>query len=221
MKNEVDFLIYETFDSEFQLATPNSEEKLNDFKRNIQLNPMNPSAACLSVLGPRMLPTTKLKMAATMMANKKFCAFVSHSIPTAQITIMTAKAMAPTIRISFAPPSMIFRPKLSTKKYMRIKICENHDKMSIFRWILSTTVQLTQQIIERTTKTDGIHWSGNCVCKRKYNTNRSTEFGAQWPRNDVVNTATFYLAVCSAIKIWFEMTDFRVHLKVQMQISNE
>lgn len=125
----------------------------------------------------------KLKIAATIIARRKFCAFVSHcffheitmlnclltkeyhsnirfikfwkvlyickgfrrkifslefldcftSIPTAQIKIMTAKAIAPTIRISFTSPSIIFKPKLS--------ISMQKDMCFIFRQ-LAMNIQL-------------------------------------------------------------------------------
>lgn len=79
------------------------------------LNPTNPSAVCFSVNGPQILPMIKLKIAATMIASRKFCALVSHSMPTAQMKIMTANAIAPTIRISFSPLSMIFALNSSVK----------------------------------------------------------------------------------------------------------
>lgn len=80
-----------------------------------RVNPTKPWAFCSTVFGPITAPMTKLKMAATMIAIKKFCAFVSHSMPTAQITIIIAKATAPTIRISLTPPSTIFTPNDSAK----------------------------------------------------------------------------------------------------------
>lgn len=76
--------------------------------RNLPDIPSNPCEIdVLFPIGPTTVPIRKLKIAPTIIANKKFCALDSHSIPTAHITIIMASAKVPTIRVSFTPPSMI------------------------------------------------------------------------------------------------------------------
>lgn len=76
---------------------------------HIPLNPSNPCEIFTSfAIGPIVAPNMKLKIAATMMAIRKFCAFDSHSMPTAQMTIIMASATVPTMRVSLMPPSTIW-----------------------------------------------------------------------------------------------------------------
>lgn len=58
-------------------------------------------------------PIRKLKMARTIVTIRKFCAFVSHSIPTQQIRMSTSTVIDPTIRMSLIPLSTIFRSLFS------------------------------------------------------------------------------------------------------------
>lgn len=79
----------------------------------LPLNPTNPRAIASLSFGPITQPMRKLSIAATIIAIKKFCTFISHSMPTAQIIIIIAKATVPIIRVSFTPLSIILTPKLS------------------------------------------------------------------------------------------------------------
>lgn len=121
---------------------------------------LSPSKPCetfsLLSIGPTAAPTKKLKMAATMIAIRKFCAFDSHSMPTAQITIMIAKAMVPTNRVSLMPPSKIWTPYDSAITFI-IK-----DTLKAYLSVI------TQKGVQWIAKTNSIHWSRHCIGKGKY-----------------------------------------------------
>lgn len=115
----------------------------------LQLNPTNPFAFCSGVFGPIILPTIKFTMAAIIIAIRKFCAFTSHSMPTAHMKIITANALlqrmkirllylkigkritnnthiVPTMRTSLTPLSIIF--KLYSSAENKRKICFNYGR---------------------------------------------------------------------------------------------
>lgn len=72
--------------------------------------------------GPIAAPIMKLKMAKTMVTIRKFCAFVSHSMPTQQMRISTSSVTVPTMRISLMPLSKIFKSLFSANKANRLII---------------------------------------------------------------------------------------------------
>ena len=121
------------------------------------------------------------------MAIRKFWALVSHSMPTAQMNIITAKATAPTIRMSLVPPSMIFKPKDSERKVTELDARER----------ISGRRERTQQVIHGTAKSDGVHGGGNSIGKGKNDTNRGSEFRSKRSRDDVVDASTLDLTVGS------------------------
>lgn len=61
-------------------------------------------------------PIMKLNMANTMVTMRKFCAFVSHSMPTQQMRISNSSVTVPTMRMSLMSLSMIFKLLFSAKK---------------------------------------------------------------------------------------------------------
>lgn len=85
------------------------------------MNPTNPWALCSSLRGPMMVPIIKSTIAPKIMAIRKFWAFDSHSIPIAQIMIITKMATTPTILTSLRPPSTIFKPYLLSKSLKELQ----------------------------------------------------------------------------------------------------